>query len=83
MTPHRSRHQVWAEDDATVGTAGHETVRAAFRRLSGRELDPAEALSREDGGDGELLLLPGGWQVWWGYPGSSTISRIPCGEDCP
>jgi hypothetical protein len=64
---------LWSEDDVTVSDPLHETLAAAYLRITGRALFRGEALRREDHGDGELLEMPSGYIVWSSYPGNGAI----------
>lgn len=64
---------VWTESDVTTHDPDHETLRKAFLRLFGRELDTSTAIRRRDEGDGILFTFPDGVEVFTSFPGNSQI----------
>ena len=71
------RGTLWSEDDCTYNLPGHETARAAYKRLMGFEFDAEDAVSVDDLGDGVEYVMPG-CVVWMSFPGNSAIYERLC-----
>ena len=65
--------RIWTEDDCTTNHEDHETLPKAWQRLAGAPFSKDAATASEDCGDGDWLLMPNGWMVWYSYPGGSAI----------
>ena len=65
---------LWREDPATAGRKGHEGLYSAWRRLF-PGVSEQSYFGVWDGGEGDLLLYPGGVLVFAGPPGTKEVRR--------
>src|SRR5688572_20510802 len=75
-TRRRNTESVWSEDDATPGTPGHETIRAAWERIYNENYSTIAWAEIHDDGDAYFRLTGDGRIAIESYPGNSEIRQL-------